>query len=336
MTASHHEQCGHRRSNPSGVGTATIGDVTEPRFCDQCGRSLVPLSTPHVSRACSECGKQVFLAEPGEGGKGIRVSRGDTFRIPAGWLQLSLDPAKSTGRFLRPGVAWFATNLLAGDLPGDTSELVSYLERLKERADQVLEGSDRLSHLDLEDEAEAQQAIELLEKARDTPEWWALMIGTFASEIIDHINGEVTDRTVLYSVRMQAAHSMLVFKESLEDHVWTGYTHTSLIYNIASASARTPEDAERIEAVRPLFLKLPEDVLHAWVEAGVNIGERIGVKDIDDDLLMGLAKFHLSLLDRRRHEAEMARDRSTRVWANRIAAAAVGATITGALIALLH
>ena len=33
---------------------------------------------------------------------------------------------------------------------------------------------------------------------------------------------------------------MLVFKESLEDYVWTGYQHTSLNYDIAAAGAQTP------------------------------------------------------------------------------------------------
>jgi uncharacterized protein DUF4395 len=56
--------------------------VTAPRFCDQCGLSLIPLATPHVSRACQTCGKSVHVSEPGEGGKGFKVNTGHTFHIP--------------------------------------------------------------------------------------------------------------------------------------------------------------------------------------------------------------------------------------------------------------
>ena len=50
--------------------------MTAPRFCQQCGKSLVPLAGPHVQRPCADCGKTVHVAEPGEGGQGSVSKRG--------------------------------------------------------------------------------------------------------------------------------------------------------------------------------------------------------------------------------------------------------------------
>src|SRR5438874_510270 len=99
----------------------------QPRFCDQCGRSLLPLDIPHVARACAECGKKVYLVEPGEEG-GIQIRPGDEFTIPAGWLTMSLDPAKARGRFFRHGVTWYVTQQLTGALPAAPADLDRFLD----------------------------------------------------------------------------------------------------------------------------------------------------------------------------------------------------------------
>ena len=309
--------------------------MPDPKFCDQCGLSLSPLKVPHVERPCADCGKSVFVIEPGEGGKGIKIREGDKFTIPAGWLTMSLDPARTTGRFFRPGVTWFVTQLLTGELPSRPEDVDDYLERIKATADATLDASERLAGLDLENESDAEKAVELLEEDRDTVEWWAFLMGTFASALLDDLRQGPSPALILHTVRMQAAHSMLVFKQSLEEHVWTGYKHTRLIYDIASASARTPEDAEKIQTLRPLFSRLEEDVLHAWVEGDVDIAPRIGVSGVDEALLKGLAKYHLSVFERRRQESQLQREHSSKVWSNRIAAAGVGAAVASAIIAVL-
>lgn len=307
--------------------------MADPKFCDQCGLSLLPLPVPHVARPCADCGKSVFVAEPGEGGKGIKIRKGDKFTIPAGWLTMSLDPAKSTGRFFRRGLNWVVAHFIAGELPTSSEDVEAYLERLKANGDAILEGSQRLAHLDLEDESDSEKAIDLLQGDKDTVEWWALVMGTLASGLLDDLRQGASPALVPHTVRMQAAHSMLVFKQSLEEHVWTGYKHTRLIYDIASASAHTPEEAEKIQALRPLFSKLEEDALHAWVEGDVDIAARIGVFGVDQAVLKGLAKYHLSVFERRRQEAQLEREHSSRVWGNRIAAAGVGAGLATGIIA---
>lgn len=305
-----------------------------PRYCDQCGRSLRPLDVPHVERPCSECGKSVYVAEPGEGG-GIRVREGDKFTIPAGWLTMSLDPAKSRGRFSRHGVSWFVRQLLIGEMPSSASGLDGLLDRYEREADEVLEASPKLAHLDLESESDAEKAIEIVKADSDSTEWWAMWMAMMAADIRERLRRGETADAVLSACRLQAARSMLVFKSNLEEHVWTGYRHTQLIYDIASAGARTSQETEAIRALRPIFLNLPEDVLHTWVESGVEIGPRIGVTQVEEPLLRALAEYHLSLFERRRKKHLLGEEQRSRSWSNRIQGAVAATTIAGAVVGLL-
>jgi hypothetical protein len=206
---------------------------------------------------------------------------------------------------------------MTGDLPSNDEEVDDYLEKLKANADEILEHGERLAHLNLESDADAEAAIELLKQDRMAIEWWTLLMRTLAPVLIDELEQGASRASILRAARLQAAHSMVVFKQSLEAHVWMGYKHTRLIYDIASASARTSEDAERIQATRPLFSQLNEDVLHAWGQGDVGIGPRIGVTGLDEALLKGLASYHLSLsnVSGRNHSLS----RSTRRESGRIA-----------------
>lgn len=277
----------------------------------------------------------MYVVEPGEQGQGIQIRKGDRFTIPAGWLKLSLDPRTSTGRFTRAGMAWFVASLLTGDLPQDQTNLPDLLDKYSKEADAVLESSEKLKGLDLEDDKDAEEALARLKEDRDSIEWWALWVGVISSDLKRRLAEGGSGEAILSALRLHAARSALVFKQSLEDYVWTGYQHAQLIYDIASATARTPAEAEAIQALRPLFANLSEDVLHAWVEAGVEIGPRIGVRDVDEPLLTALAKYHLGLFERNRREEELSRQGNSRIWQNRIAAASVGVAVAGLLVGVL-
>ena len=309
-------------------------EAAQPRFCDQCGISLVALNGFHVQRACETCGKDTFVAEPGEGGKGVLVRPGDTFRIPAGAIRISLDPAKATGVMFRPGVRWFVTRLLTADLPKSPDDVDAYVDRLKDRADELLESSELLSDLDLDDEGDAAKAIKRLEENKDTPEWWAFVMLVTSAGAKEAITDGDVRLAVQRATHMQAAFSMLTYHEHLEEQLWTGHRQTQLIYDIASAAGRTPEDAERIRALRPLFEALDEEVLHAWVESGVPIGPKLGVTTIEEPVLQGLANFHLSRFERARNDEARADDRRSIRWTQVIAAAGVGVTAGGLLVGI--
>lgn len=70
------------------------------RYCSQCGRSIVPLNVPHLSAECADCGKTIHFVRTAPNGVGIQVEKGERFSIPAGFIQLSLDP-----RFARKAIS---------------------------------------------------------------------------------------------------------------------------------------------------------------------------------------------------------------------------------------
>jgi hypothetical protein len=206
---------------------------------------------------------------------------------------------------------------------------------MRKEADAVLDTSQMLAGLDLRDRDDADRAIELLKKDTDSVEWWALWMGIMVTDLRTKLGDDRMGEVVLSSLRLQAARSMLVFKQGLEEHVWTGYQQSRLIYDIAAASASTPSEAEAIQALRPIFEGLSEDVLHTWVEAEAEIGPRIGVRDVEEPLLKGLATYQLSLLERRRQNEELGRQHRARLWSNRLAAAGVGVALAGVAVAIL-
>jgi hypothetical protein len=203
------------------------------RYCEQCGRSLRPLDVPHVERPCAECGRSVYVVERGDGG--IQIRAGDKFTIPAGWLTMSLDPAKSTGRFFRHGVTWYVTQLLTEALPGAKADVDAYLDRCYSQADQVLEASPKLAHLDLDSAAGANAAPEIIEHG--SAEWWATVMGVSVLNIGEARESGSVEDAIVWTARLQAARAMLVYLKQLDEYVWTGYRH------LAARARRTASHA---------------------------------------------------------------------------------------------
>lgn len=311
--------------------------MSEPRFCQQCGRSLIPLTTPHVSRQCKDCGQRAYFADPGKDGKGLVVEKGDSFHIPDGWLTLSLDPSKSRGTFTRTGVNVFVEHLFYSHLPTDPSQVESFLRALDKEADEVLLSSSRMPGLDLDSQDDMGRAFETFKDARDTIEWRAIMLTILAQHCLRLLTDDNCSKEDLASAiaRTMATHLMLVYKQSLESHVWAGYEQTRLVYGVAAAGASTPTEALAIEALRPAFENLSEEVLAAWVGADANVGEKLGVKDIDEDIVNALAKYHLAKFERKRQEHHLVGEMQSRKWTNLIAAAAAGAAVAGVIVTLL-
>ena len=112
--------------------------------CDQCKDLHEVTDRPHVVRPCPGCGRDLHIAEPGEGGKGIRVAKGDKFVIPHGFIQLSLDPRKARGRLYRPGILFIAERLLADDVFSRTTDIISEFQKILDSSDHLLRTSDKL------------------------------------------------------------------------------------------------------------------------------------------------------------------------------------------------
>jgi hypothetical protein len=226
--------------------------------------------------------------------------------------------------------------VLMDAVPKTPEGLTSMVDTWEEQADRVLRASDRLAPYDLDQEEDASAAFELIKDDHNSLDFWAMVVGAGCHDLRDKLNdAETLGEAVVSAVRVATSWAMFVFVRDLEEHAWTGYNQNQLIYGIAQAGASTPAEAQAIAALEPIFKGLGEDVLHTWVEAGVDIGPRIGVSDVDEALLKALARYHLGLFERRRSEQQQESENRARVWTLIFGGFAAGATATGAVLAVL-
>lgn len=308
----------------------------KPKYCDQCGHSLVPLKTVHVARKCEKegCEKTIYVRESSEDGKGIKVKKGDRFIIPKGFIELSLKPS-GRGRLFRPGLSFLIEKLVFGDRPDSGTKLVPLLEQYEKQADKLLKNSALLEGLDIDSEDDAEEVLKRLTTSKSKPEWWAFLMGGFADrtrKAIDRNEALEAAWAVYYVIN---SHAMLVFSQEFEETLWRGYLANQVIYDVAAAAASTPVEAEAIKTLEPLFSKLDEGVLHTWVESGLPIAPRIGITELPEETLLALAKFHLSLRQRQREEEQKLQEDSRakrEIWLKGIS---VGAGAVTAIVTLL-
>jgi hypothetical protein len=90
--------------------------------------------------------------------------------------------------------------------------------------------------------------------------------------------------------------------------------HSQAVYTLAQAAARTPQEAEHIQAVKPLFEALDESVLSAWVASGEDIGPKIRVSEIGEGVLRGLAQYQLARLEQQRQEDRAHSENKLKRW----------------------
>lgn len=282
-------------------------DSSAERYCSQCGLSVVPLDQPHVARNCNTCGRETFLQERGEGG-GLVIRKGDRFTIPAGSLSMSLDPS-SRGRLFRPGLRFLLTKMFAGDLPTQSTEIPRLLEGYTEFADKILGSSPLLKDLDLETEIGGAEAWRRLEaEHRDSREWYAILLGSFVQLTTRAIADADSQAAALWARNAATVHAATIALDPVfEQTVWRGYLASTVVYEAVAATAQTVAEQEAIRALEPLFRKLDEPTLHAWVESNADLGPRLGVKSLPEPVLKALAKFHLAQFARRREDDVAAR-----------------------------
>lgn len=305
------------------------------RFCSHCGLSLLPLERPHVARSCATCEKTVHVVEPGEGGKGIKVRAGDRFIIPAGSIKLSLDPAAG-GRLFRHGVSLLAKQFIYSAAPNNKEDLPGLLDSYAKEADAILKASEHLKGLDLDSEDGSKRALEILQEKKETRDWYGLLLGAFVQLAQDSLASGDSLQAAWATYHATAAHSMtVVLERTFEQTLWRGYLANQVVYEAASAASQTPGEAEALRELEPLFQRLDESTLHAWVESGLPVGPRIGVTSLPEQLIVALAKFHLAGFQRRREDERRGRDEKQFLRDLRVKWTAVGIAATGAAVTLL-
>jgi len=285
----------------------TIKEGTQPNFCSTCGVSLQPLPNLHVERACEQCGESIFVREAGEGGKGVKIHKGDKLHLPTGSISISLKP-KAGSHLFKPGVNWLVQQFFLDGAPNTYRELSSLFDRYDHVAEEKLKRSEKLSGLSLDNESDSEAIFEVLNKDKASWEWWAYLTGLYSSVGREAVQNNELEKAAYACFMAGKSHSMLVFIEELEELVWKGYLAEKVVYNAASAAARSPAEVEAIEKLHPMFENLSDAVLFTWVNSEEPIRPKIGFNDLSESVVKTLAQFHLASRERKREEEKTSRE----------------------------
>ncbi len=196
------------------------GDET----CTACGQRLSPVSGWQVQRICGQCGQDIYLAEPGEDGKGLKVQQGDRFHIPAGSIRMSLDPRKASTTFTRAGASWFVELLHMQGLAKTVDELDSQLEYYDKQATDALKSSPLLRDVDFDGATAGDEIFRIVGTSQATVEYAAFQVVMLVGFVQDAIAEGDTRKAAWLMGHLAVTRSLFLHRDNLEETLWRGYT----------------------------------------------------------------------------------------------------------------
>jgi hypothetical protein len=266
------------------------GEIVHPRFCQDCGLSLVKLDAWCTSRICDECGKEVFFVRRGEDG-GVQVKAGEKFHIPS--ITLSLDP-ESSAQFFRYGLEGFIKQLFLGRKISSEEEFVSAIKQTEKQIDAELMGLDCISHCDLEVEADVEEAVKILE-SQGLEEY---RYNLFRSVLLRECYSAIENGNALRAAYV--THQADLFKEySLLEHhhlkeiIWLGYGCYVDITKNKGMTEQAVKEKKLINGAITKLRGLDIEYLFAIANDGDEIGSRISVSGISENTLKALIDHEL-------------------------------------------
>lgn len=293
--------------------TEEIGEH-KPRFCSDCGQSLVKLDSWCTSKPCSDCGKEVFFILRAENG-GIRIEEGEKFHISQ--ITMSLNP-NDGGRFFRLGLESFLKQIFLEKQIKD-EELIDRFKELEADIDRDLNGLDCIQHCDLETNEGVEEAAKILEQEGLTTYWYNLARSSNLRRCYEAIeNGDALTAA-------SCAHRASIFKEfslleneHLNEMLWQGYNcYFDLVKNHSSTQESVNEQ-RLIKAISPKIKALTNDLIYAFVNDGLAIAPRIGVNGISDETLKSLLTHELDKREKDRETEFKEREIKIKENGNRI------------------
>jgi hypothetical protein len=197
--------------------------------CADCASIVERNDIPHVIRHCPACGREMHVHEPGPHGRGFQVRAGDRPVIPAGFLQLSLNPLRSSGNLTRAGIQMLAEMFFLKGLPQQDIGYVEFATALEGEMDVIVNAFAPLDGLDINNPGDSEQILTIMKKHQGTREFWAMSSGLFLNMAREAIANGQAARAAWAAAYAERVRSMMVFKESLEEVVWMGSSAKRLI-----------------------------------------------------------------------------------------------------------
>lgn len=304
-----------------------------PRFCQDCGLSLVKLDTWCTSRACPDCGKEVYFVRPGEDG-GIKVEAGEKFHAPQ--LTMSLDPAEGI-QFTRYGLQGFLKQLFLEQKISSQAELVKVYQDTERRLDAELNGLDCISHCDLETQEGVEEAAKILQSHGLVEHQSNLLRSGLLREAYTATEEGDAPRAAL------AVHQANIFKEySLLEHhhlkeiLWLGYgCYKDLVKN-EGLTENAAKEQKLLNGVIKKLREYGDEFLYALSQDGQEIGPRVSVSGVSETSLKALIEHELQRREQDRAESHAKEELKIKKMANRIKIWGFLFTLANALILALY
>lgn len=201
---------------------------------------------PHVVKICGDCGGEYRFREPGKHGIGFKIEKGDRVVIPAGFLKLSANPLKGSGRMSRHGIEWFAELVFGVDLANKKSRenITDALEKIQESNEKFFKDADYLKDLDLNNLDDQKLLFDRIQEREKSIEWWGFMASLFSSLTIDSVKAGDAATAAWAAATAERHRAMAIFKENFEEVVFMGNSAGRLIDLIHLWDANRDNDDE--------------------------------------------------------------------------------------------
>ena len=210
------------------------------------------------------------------------------------------------------------------------------METLSVEAEDILKSSPVLSGLNFDNEIDAAVVFDQLKEKTQTREFYAVSMGALVQEVLKAIDESDARQSAWTGYMLGTFRGLTIVTEPLfEQTLWRGYLANDVVYEAISAASRTPAEAEAIKLAAPLFQRLDEMTLHTWVDSQLPIGPRVGIKNLPEEILLALAKWHLSSFKRQREDEIRAAGERRATWELRLKWLGAGLAIPTAIIAVL-
>lgn len=320
-------------SKSQNKGDAKAQKETVPRFCQDCGLSLVKLDSWCTSRTCPDCGKEVYYVRPGKDG-GIKVEAGESFHVPQ--LTMSLDPADGM-QFARYGLQRFLKQIFSEQRISSEEELIKAYQDTERRLDAELNGLDCISHCDLETQEGVLEATKILQSRGLIEYQYNLLRSGLLRKAYTAVEEGDAPRAAV------AAHQANIFKEySLLEHhhlkeiLWLGY---GCYQDIVKNEGLTENAAKEQRLLKGVIKKLREygdEFLYMLSHDDKEIGPRVSVSGVSETNLKALIKHELQRRGQDRAENHATEELKIKKMANRIKIWGLLFTLANALILVLY
>ena len=162
-------------------------------------------------------------------------------------IPIDFDPTRTTtSSFSKMGIGWLLQQLyflgLSFKPDEGKTQLEMVLEAVGKEGREIVEKSELLKHLRPEDQVHAEQGIEILKQNQDTKEWWAFLAMMWSHAAKDALESNDTRLGMWAVTLMNAARSMMIYKQCIEKSMWRGYATAELIQSILDAWAKNREE----------------------------------------------------------------------------------------------